>query len=126
MRRSVIAIAALVACSGAWAQPPASEGWKKLDFICSEVNTGQQTQQWFYVNENEGISTYEEKYPASDVVNLWHYSDEMSLQKNIFGGKGQLTGIDEIDRSTGRMTWTDVADDRIKSFDCELRSENKF
>ena len=83
MFRSIFAIAALMVCSGAWAKPPASEGWKRLDFICSGIDTDQQIQQWFYVNKNEGQSIYEEKYLASELVRLWHYSDDLSLQKSI-------------------------------------------
>ena len=124
--RSLIAIAALVACSGAWAQPPASEGWKKLDFICTGIDDDNQIQQWFYVNKNEGQSIYEETYPGSETVRFWHYSGDLTLQKNIYGGKGQMTGLDEIDRATGRMTRTNTVADRTDRFDCELRPENKF
>ena len=126
MFRSIIAIAALMVCSGAWAKPPASEGWKRLDFICTGIDTDQQIQQWFYVNKNEGQSIYEEKYPASEIVRLWHYSDDLSLQKSIYGGKGQMTGTDTIDRATGQMRRIDTVARRTDRFGCELRPENKF
>lgn len=124
--RTLIAVVALLTCSGAWAQPPASEGWRRLDFICNGVDADEQIQQWFYVNKNKGQSIYEEKYPASETVRSWHYSDDLNLQKNIYWGKGQLTGIDTIDRATGRMTRTDTLAKRTDRFDCELRPENKF
>lgn len=126
MMRSLIAIAALVACSGAWAQPPALEGWKKLDFICTGIDTGEQIRQWFYVNENKGQSVFEETYFESVTVRLWHYSDDMGLQKNIYGTRGQMTGTDEIDRATGRMSRTNILANKTDLFDCELRPENKF
>ena len=103
-----------------------SEGWKRLEFICTSIDSDQQIQQWFYVNKSEGQSIYEGKDPASEIVRHWHYNDDLNLQKNIYGGKGQMTGVDTINRATGRMSRINTVARRTDRFDCELRPENKF
>ena len=126
MFRSIIAIAALMVCSGAWAKPPASEGWNRVDFICTDLDTGRQRREWFYANENAGHFDYEERYRDSDIVRVYHWSDDLELGKNVFGPKGEVTGVYRIDRATGRLSDSYRARDRRIFLDCELRPENKF
>ena len=124
--RLIIAIATLVACSGAWAQepPPESQGWKKLDFICRQLTTDYQYSEHFYVSEKEVDSW--ESFWSNGKTHDWHFSNQMTIQKAVYNSDGELSLVYDIDRATGRMSRTNVKMRAIDYFDCDLRPENKF
>ena len=119
--------AALVSCSGAWAEkPPESAGWKRLDFVYTNRETGEESREYFYANdESESESRWKEKAPEEDWTMLYHKSDKFMLERTLWWDEGkQLLLISEIDRYSGTMDrWND---DGKKTYDCELRGDNKF
>lgn len=97
-----------------------------MDFICTDLDTGRQRRERYYASENEGRFDYKERYFDSDIFRVFHWSDNLELGKNVYGLKGEVTGVYRIDRATGRLSDSYRLRGRAIFLDCELRPENKF
>lgn len=121
--RFIVAIATLVACSGAWAGQ-APEGWKKLDFICESLERkGYEMDDYFWVSERDE-DVWIETHAGGQKTH--HRTTPIYLSKSYFGPDGDLVTYSEIDRSTGRQTHRSLILDYSVTLDCELRRANKF
>lgn len=126
MKRLLIVITALVACSGAGAQqPPESEGWKKLDLVCTEPKTLRQIYPSFYVNQKD-YAEWEEIDEVSGRLKKRHFSHVQALQKNSYSADGNIIKLRDLDRSTGRLTVHNLETNAKPFYDCDLRPKNKF
>lgn len=103
------------------------EGWKRLDFICMNINSGYQSDEWFHVSENG--------YDQFERTSFAYESTPSKLIKRVYPSSDDTEGWDftatpnavwTIDRSTGRMSYYRTWDELYVEYDCELRQENKF
>ena len=123
--KCLLGVSFLLICSPLLAvPPPEEEGWRKLDFVCASVETGDQTYPSFYVGEKE--DGYWEDVRADGATAFWHSYTQYYLQKEFYGADNLLSTLMKIDRSTGYMTMKNYKTQWRSAHDCKLRAENKF
>jgi len=123
--KCLVGVSFLLVCSPLLAvPPPEEEGWRKLDFVCVTIETGERTYPFFYVSQQE--SDWWEENLTDGTPRYRHSSEKNYLEQNYYNLDGEIRSSSWIDRSTGHMTKWDYGANLYFTFDCELRAENKF
>ena len=135
----ITAVAAIVACLGAWGYPPASDGWKKLEFNCYGPSGSMYVDSRFYSHPND-YETYDhyktnqdgetDKHPSYRYISGPHTLTQIFYRLSPARHKANSASLYEIDRSTGIQTFSLIGQrgnviSKV-TYECELRPENKF
>ena len=127
--RLLIAIAALMACSGAWAWEDAPQGWKAVDLVC----TGVKGDRWYQQDSSQHDVRYYAatngygRFVGKSDREYWSTPTQVGADQYISGSEGRiLAWTEKVDRSTGRKELLKIELNELWVHDCELRRENKF